>query len=423
MIVGDGIKNTFTVIIVSMLLIASAVIAIGVFLILSNDSPTFSTPIGPKRTDNGEILEQDLNENFQGYTIMVLWGSYYEMGYAHAELLGDYIVRGVNEIKSLMGPYYNDIRSIISGSEWIPSEIEDEFDGMVDSLAISHPSANVDEIDLKVINTAGDWLYDYACRSHSCWGRYVEDPIKTLSTRRLDYETFIPTLNHHLLVAYNPDDGSTQWLNFGFPGIIVSMTGVNEYGTLASIHDYEVIGGTDISAGRISRMAAIRYALTYPTNSDLSTHLTSVYGELQNYDHMITSFLNYYVPEGYGGVMTSNPWGYEGDISDLRLPHSDWHHAEAIITTNYQTSGSYTPSDEDFGADYYYNDETPKTLESHWDLLAVEDSFLNLHLLSVAYRDRGDMTIWADGRLDNVGRTPRFEYEWSELFDSDIYLN
>jgi hypothetical protein len=36
------------------------------------------------------------------------------------------------------------------------------------------------------------------------------------------------------------------------------------------------------------------------------------------------------------------------------------------------------------------------------------------------------MTIWADGRLDWIGRTPRFEYEWSELFDlhrCDLYID
>ncbi|MHA2366893.1 MAG: hypothetical protein ACXAC7_23275, partial [Candidatus Hodarchaeales archaeon] len=159
---------------------------------------------------------------------MRVWGSYYEMGYAHGELLGYYIVQGINEIKSLLGTaLYNQVRTSIAGSVWTP-EIEDELDGMADAIANYCPSAGVDKIDLKVINTAGDWLYEYACRSHSCWGRYVTDPIKTLSTRRLDFDTFIPTLNHHLLCAYIPDDGSTQWLNLAFPGIVVVMTGANE---------------------------------------------------------------------------------------------------------------------------------------------------------------------------------------------------
>ena len=78
-----------------------------------------------------------------------------------------------------------------------------------------------------------------------------------------------------------------------------------------------------------------------------------------------------------------------------------------------------TDSDEDFGADACYDDENPKTLESHWDLLMSSGSSKNLHRLSVAYRGRGDMTIWVDGRLDNIGRTPRLEYEWEDLVDSE----
>jgi hypothetical protein len=94
-----------------------------------------------------------------------------------------------------------------------------------------------------------------------------------------------------------------------------------------------------------------------------------------------------------------------------------------MITTNAWTNGTYTPSDEDFGADEYYNDESPKTHESHWRLVDPVDAQDGLQRLSVAYRGKEDMTIWADGRIDDTGspgdslrRTPRLEYEWFELF-------
>ncbi|MBN1443936.1 MAG: hypothetical protein JXA90_14595, partial [Planctomycetes bacterium] len=94
-----------------------------------------------------------------------------------------------------------------------------------------------------------------------------------------------------------------------------------------------------------------------------------------------------------------------------------WHHGEALITTNQWTDGASTPSDEDFGADAYYDIETPKTQESHWNLLAASSGGnRNLHMLSVAYRGQENMTIWAEGRIAGSGRTPRIELEWSELF-------
>ena len=367
---------------------------------------------GAAAAQNGIILEQQLNANNQGYTVMRVWGSHYEMGYAQASLLGDYIVDAVDETKTVAGSSYAALRSLMAGAVWKPDEIEDEFDGMVASLAVTHASAAIDELDLKVINTFGDW--GYACRSHVCWGRYVQAPIKTLATRRLDFGSPVPTANHHVLCARDPDDGSPRWVNLAYPGAVVAATAVNEFGTLASLHDYGS-GGADLSAGRMPREVAARYALTFPTSSDPSTHLASVFAELQGYEIMTGGFVNYYVPEGHGGVMTADPDATGPDFYHLRLPQLVWHHGEAMITTNAWTDGTSTPSDEDFGADAYYGDESPKTLESHWNLLAAGRN--PLHMLSVAYRGRGDMTLWADGRMDGAGRTPRLEWEWSQLFE------
>ncbi len=41
----------------------------------------------PLFAQNGEILDQDLSPEGYGYTIMVVRGTAYEMGYAHGSLL------------------------------------------------------------------------------------------------------------------------------------------------------------------------------------------------------------------------------------------------------------------------------------------------------------------------------------------------
>jgi len=368
---------------------------------------------GSAAAQNGIILAQELDANDYGYTVIRVWGSHYQMGYAQASLLGEYIVDAVEDIKSLAGPEYSSLRSLMAVAVWKPPEIEDELDGMVASLAETHPAAAIDKLDLKAINTYGDW--GYACRSHIAWGRYVEAPIKTLATRRLDFGSPTEMVNHHVLCARDPNDGSPRWVNLGWPGAVAVATGVNEFGTLSSLHDYGS-GGADLSAGRMPRMVAARYALTFPSGADPSTHLAEVFAELQGYEIMTGGFVNYYTPEGHGGVMTADPDHAGSDFYHLRTPQGDWHHGEAMITTNVFTDGTSTPGDEDFGADAYYNVESPKTLTSHWNLLASGRN--PLHVLSVAYRNRGDMTLWADGRLDGVGRTPRLEWEWSELFDT-----
>jgi hypothetical protein len=368
---------------------------------------------GVATAQNGEILVQDLNTSNQGYTVLRVWGSHYEMGYAQASLLGDHIVAAIDEIKAIAGPIYTDLRTAMANSVWQPPEIEDELDGMVASLTLTHPSAGIDELDLKVSNTYGDW--GYACRSHVCWGRYVAPPVKTLATRRLDFGSPTPSAHHHVLTAWDPGNGSPRWVNLGWPGAVAVATGVNEFGTLASLHDYNS-DGADLSPGRMPRMVAARHALTLPSgDAHPSTHLEEVFAELQLYEIMTGGFVNYYTPQGHGGVMTAYPYRFGPDFYDLRVPQQVWHHGEAMITTNTETDGTTTPGDEDFGADAYYDDESPKTLESHWDLLATGHN--PLHMLSMAYRGRGDMTLWFDGKIGSPrGRTVRVELEWAELF-------
>jgi hypothetical protein len=370
-----------------------------------------------KTSENGIILDQVLDENNKGYSVISVWGSHYEMGYAQAELLGDYIVQAINENKQFAGFDYTEIREIMSDALWMPLEIEDELNGIVDCLTNTHPSENIDKLDLKVLNTLGDWSYGFACRSHTCWGRYVSNPVKTLSTRRLDFQIPYPSANHHVLCARDPDDGSTKWVNLAMPGYVLVATCVNEYGVLVSSHDYNT-NNPDFSKDGMSRMVAFRYAATFATNPDISKQLNEVYLELQNYEMMIGGFLNYYAPEGYGGVMTFHPNRPDSDFYDLRIPQESWYHGDAMITTNKWTDGTFNPSDEDFGVNDYYMDESSKTLESHWELLHFDGAGgRGMHQLSLAYRDREDMTIWADGKLSNSGdMTDRMEWEWDDLF-------
>ena len=372
-----------------------------------------------KISENGIILAQNLDENNMGYTVIRLWGSHYEMGYAQAELIGEYIVAAVNDIKNYAGSNYNEIKNYISETIWMPHDTEDEFDGIIDCLSLNYPSKNIDKLDLKVANTIGDWVYGYGCRIHTCWGRYVSDPLKTISSRRLDFASLVPMAHHHVLCARNPDDGSQQWINLAWPGFVTTITSVNQYGVLVSCHDFHT-QETDFSQNVMPRMVAFRYVTTYANNTDLSTHLTDIYNEMKNYEIMTGGFLNYYAPEGYGGVIAFHPYppsSSQTDFYNLRVPQQSWHHGEAMITTNAWTDGTYTPNDEDFGADIYYNDESPKTHESHWDLLNIGGTGnKNLHMMSVEYRDINDMTIWAEGKISSTKRTPCLEWGWTDLF-------
>jgi hypothetical protein len=119
--------------------------------------------------------------------------------------------------------------------------------------------------------------------------------------------------------------------------------------------------------------------------------------------------LSYYVPEGYGAVFTCTP---SKGFFKKRVPQQSYFGGDVMITANSETDGSYTPFGADFIAEYY-DEGMPKYPEDHWSVLFSEPSFIGFHKMSVAYRARNDMTIWADGMLSN-GRTGRIETEWNE---------
>lgn len=353
----------------------------------------------------GTILHQQLNAQGHGYTVIRVWGTHHQMGYAYGYLLAREILKGIDEIKAYIGQAnYLKLRLLIGASIWRPLEIEDELDGMVSGIKAAHIGANLDKTDLKIINTLSDWFY--ACRSHSAWGKFVMGATKTLSTRRLDFAIPIKTVYHHVLVARQPSDGSVRWVNLAWPGYVTVITGLNEYGTLASLHDYK----SHCEAGAyMPRSVAVRYALTLVGGLPLNKHLDAVYNELRNFQMATSTFINYYVPEGMGGVITC----MKAELcSKKRVPQVDYFGGEVLITTNSETDGRSTPEGGDF-MDRYYRTSGVKTLADHYAVMGNS----GLHLLSLEYRKFGDMTIWFNGQLP-TGNTPTVKLEFAQLFAS-----
>ncbi len=368
----------------------------------------FSIAALPALAVNGVILDQQVDAEGKGYTVLHVWGSHYDMGYAHGYLLADEIVAIHNDMVSILGSGYDAMRQAMDDATWMPVVIESELDGMVDALAELYPGESIDKLDLKVANGYGDWSYPPACRSHSCWGQFVEPPVKTLSTRRLDFGSPYTSINHHVLCAWEPSDG-TAWLGLSWAGYVVGITTLNEYGTQVSLHDYNT-GGVP-HADALLRTAAARYITTEPNwFSSIDEHLYDSWHDLEGVHTWTGSFINCFVPVGYGGVFTCSR---DSGFYDLRTPKASYFGGDVLLTANAWTDGTYTPAGAEFMADYYDQGGT-KDLQSHWSLMGSS----GLHKMSVAYRGREEMTIWVQGRLD-PGNTPRLEYEWSDLFSTN----
>ncbi len=353
---------------------------------------------------NGKIIKEKLNADGEGYTVVSVWGTPREMGYAQGHLFGKEIDHIVKQFKRLIGSRYVLLSRLMGNTVWKPKAVEEEIDGIVAGVKSVVPNSSITSMDIKIFNTYGDW--SYACRSHSTWGPFVSGKTKTLSTRRLDFTVRgnIKGIKHHILVARHPANGGVRWVNLGWPGLVIAVTAVNEYGTLVSLHDYR----SKASVGHfMPRSVATRYVLTLVKGLPVSQHLDAAFKALQQEKILTGTFINYYVPEGLGGVFTC----YSGKACHKkRVPQKEFYGGHVIMTTNRETDGKSAPSDDHF-MNAYYAKGGVKTLADHYGLMGHQ----GMHLLSLAFRKRGDMTIWFEGRLSH-SVTPTVKIEFADLF-------
>ncbi|MGC4119939.1 MAG: hypothetical protein QM765_36250 [Myxococcales bacterium] len=269
---------------------------------------------------------------------------------------------------------------------------------MVEGIRAVEPGSTVTLQDLQTLNGI-DWTFGDACRSHSCWGRFVQAPVRTLSTRRLDLETPFGMALHHVVVLFEPESGP-RWLNVAWPGFVTAITAVDARGTLVSLHDF--VGNQDASAGVTFRGIAARQALTVPTAADPGGRRDEAAGLLSGLPLATTTFINFYAPEGAGGVFTC---GAGLGCAAPRLPQAAYFSGEVLVTSNSQTDGRSAPGGAEF-LDAYYRQGGVKHLADHFAVMGGA----GLHLVSVEYRGESDLTVWVHGR----GRGDRLQLEWSE---------
>lgn len=390
---------------------SAALILLTLIALAGSWAPPSAALDDPRLPVNGEILAQELYYE-QGHTVLHVWGSHYEMGYAHGYLMAEWLQLAYEQFSVAFGYYWEMARTRVAGWTFLPIECEEEFAGMIAGLRVHFPETTMDVIDAKVASTIGDWLYAVACRSTCCWDELVDPPYTTLAMRKLQFMEFPPQITqqwHHVICAWEPDDGSPRWVNFGFGGYASAVTGVNEYGTLASLHDWNSNMGPDYPDA-LPRTMACRYVLTMELDPDPLTHLATVFAALQPYHTATGGFINYYVPDGGAGVIKhSKSLGYY----DTRIPQLAWMDGHVISTNNSDIDGTYGISP---WAPYYNSLDPPlgvrATMDGLWET-GYQSS--DMHMMALGYGGGEEMTFWFEGRLQS-GTTGRIELEWEDLF-------
>jgi len=352
---------------------------------------------------NGELLARQVNKAGYGYVIATVFGSDYEMGYAHGYLLATDVDKNARWVRQVLGARYGRTLTALATTYW-PLDVQQEIQGLVAGVKAKMPRSIVTTGDIKLLNTFADWGYAAGCRSHAAWGSYMPPGVEMLATRRTDRSTPSGMAVVHLILAYRHANGF-RWVNVGLPGLVIAATAVRQDGTMVAIHDAPESGGARAQTNVITRSMATRVLVR-------ADDVHAGFAALQPYKPWTGTFLNVFGPNRTGGVIAADA---TRGFYNLRLPQPSYFGGEVIHTSNLHTDGTSAPVDFPEVA-AYYGGATPKTLADHFGLLnhiTTDDGF---QLLSVAYRGPGDMTLWYQGRLAGTSTTPVLSLEWSALF-------
>lgn len=173
------------------------------------------------------------------FSVIHVYGTAYEMGYAHGSLMQDEARSMINATMQYM---YGQVESALNGlptwlRDWVAEVGMDaaldltydltknytgayffeELHGIADGAGVSYD-------DLRRIHLIGE-LTQGDCSMFGAWGSATASTGHTLQLRALDWDTDGPFKDHPAVVVYHPSDNGHQFANVGFVGWIGALSG------------------------------------------------------------------------------------------------------------------------------------------------------------------------------------------------------
>ena len=217
--------------------------------------------------DRGELVE------VRGIRVLRLEGSPRERGYAHGYLLAREVMQLFNRYGGMIardrGRYEDTIRREVRERFAFPDEVRAEVAGMLagirarlgDGGLATFLGRPIDETDLLAIQALPDW-YPLACSSFVAWGKLA--PGGPVAGRNLDFFVHPVLLENHVIIVNARSGGGATarraWATVTWPGLVGALTGMNEDGTVAFLHDANAPLG-EAPSGCLPRMLAARRIL------------------------------------------------------------------------------------------------------------------------------------------------------------------
>lgn len=277
----------------------------------------FTNPVNA--TDYNGSLEE-----IAGVRLLNLWGTWEEMGRAHAYLLGPDIMEIFEGylLEAAGGPdMYQMARTILENYFYYPDEFMEYANGMVlgmaDTIGLWSDSLerDLDWLDFCACTAAADLSAlveaDYSlfgCSSVGAWGDATAgDPALNGAPALarnwdyyLDYSDII--YNGHLVITYEPDDG-LDWVSIATPGFMGLLSGMNELGVVCEINMGNYTGVVQIDSTSIPICMGMAVGLfSDDYNGDGSTDIHDIMDVTTQYNPFNTYCLYCIQPRSFGPV-------------------------------------------------------------------------------------------------------------------------
>ncbi|MBI5726456.1 MAG: hypothetical protein HY965_01280, partial [Ignavibacteriales bacterium] len=198
--------------------------------------------------------------NANNLTVIKVWGSHQERGYAVGSLMADKIETLLNNYIRGRFPsnYYLYARLLLQDSTHLKFEEKyiEEAKAMIEGMK-SVRAISSDYLDLLIANSFLDILgflssennesSKYGCSSLMSWGNATSGTFlqgKSIITRNLDWEPDTNLCAHQVMVIHIPSETNEQpWAMIGFVGQMGVLSGTNASGLTVFQHVLHVASG------------------------------------------------------------------------------------------------------------------------------------------------------------------------------------
>lgn len=201
------------------------------------------TKIANTQNIKGELISDSLN-----ITIIKVWGTHYERGFAQGYLIGSKMIDIFeNYIKPIFGQNLSTAKQFIANGEhiYIKDKYFDEAHGVEDGIiAAGYSKGSFDYLDVLAANSFLDYYgflsktdknnINLGCSSLISWGDATQNTSlfgSTVVTRYVDWSQNKSIIDNQVAVIHIPSETDEQpWIMMGFAGQISALSGANSYG-------------------------------------------------------------------------------------------------------------------------------------------------------------------------------------------------